>query len=943
MHQSPGRDWVELHFPQLEAIAPDEENTMRFDAEDFETGRRVVLHLVAKPSETAWRRRLRTRLEQRAQIHHPRLSTILDHGEIGAHFYMIEWRPDGATLRQVIKLAGISRKEMLAVYHRIEQLLVEMRESGIRHAFDADSVYLSSQQQVCLAGLGLFESAARGAKWLEDHPAVGLRIGPYRLEQQLGEGGFGEVYQAYQEKPIARKVALKILRLGMDTREVMARFHRERQALAAMKHQGIAQVFDAGVTESGRPYIVMELIEGEPLTHFVNAHRLTLRQRARLMASIAHAIDHAHGKGIIHRDLKPSNILVELEGDLAKPKIIDFGIAQVFEEAVSGETVVTRSRQFLGSPAYMSPEQLNGDRTLHPPSDIYALGCVLYELLTGQPPRPQLLDPDTPLRVLLTVIESKQAEHPVDRILSLSEEEKVRLANASNETPSSLQTSLRSGLADITLKALAQAPEARYATAGAMASELERWIACRPIDAPRRPIAFTRKLQAGLGCVGLIAALLVISKPLLTSSLDANSLDPPPVEWGFYGEPHIGRIITNTQGIELVGIEPGQFLMGSPEEEFGRDPDEKQHPVHLRQAFYMGRHEITVEQFLVYLNDVDTKTAADSVSIWGKEGGPSDYRHQIKEHPDKGYVHRPGTGETWGDPSYPMIRVHYIGARHYCRWLTRREKDRLPQGYVYDLPSEAQWEYACRAGSATAYASGTEFDPCRSPMAPATSLRSVHADSGNAWGVVGMHGNASEWVYDHYDPNFYQSQHLAIDPINSASTDQYESHVVRGGSWRAEARLCRSANRMAHSRARTARHIGFRIALVPMARRSDAPVWLREDYPSKQEDLPPGVAQVMIMLAKGSQWEKGRQLEARLRAQGHQILQLKSVESLQQVPTKTEVRYLHHPNDEALAKTIANTAKSVGVPVEEVRFVDGFQTIDPPQTIEIWFSGATGE
>ena len=185
----------------------------------------------------------------------------------------------------------------------------------------------------------------------------GTRIGRYELLEQIGEGGFGIVYMAEQSEPVKRQVALKIIKLGMDTRQVVARFEAERQALALMDHPSIAKVHDGGATESGRPYFVMELVRGEPITQYCDEHQLPTPDRLQLFVQVCQAVQHAHQKGIIHRDLKPSNILVTVMDGVAVPKVIDFGVAKATQHALTNETIVTQFHQFIGTPAYMSPEQ----------------------------------------------------------------------------------------------------------------------------------------------------------------------------------------------------------------------------------------------------------------------------------------------------------------------------------------------------------------------------------------------------------------------------------------------------------------------------------------------------------------------------------------------------------------------------------------------------------
>src|SRR5881396_1268694 len=219
----------------------------------------------------------------------------------------------------------------------------------------------------------------------EEQP--GARIGHYKLLEKIGEGGCGVVYVAEQEEPVRRRVALKVIKPGMDTRQVVARFEAERQALAMMDHPNIAKVFDAGTTENGRPYFVMELVRGIRITDYCDQNHLDTEQRLELFIQVCNAVQHAHQKGIIHRDLKPSNILVTLHDGVPVPKVIDFGVAKATEGRLSDLTVYTALHQFIGTPAYMSPEQAEmSGLDIDTRSDIYSLGVLLYELLTGDTP-----------------------------------------------------------------------------------------------------------------------------------------------------------------------------------------------------------------------------------------------------------------------------------------------------------------------------------------------------------------------------------------------------------------------------------------------------------------------------------------------------------------------------------------------------------------------------
>ncbi len=343
----------------------------------------------------------------------------------------------------------------------------------------------------------------------------GSLIGPYKLLQQIGEGGFGTVWMAEQQQPIRRRVALKIIKAGMDTREVVGRFEQERQALAMMDHPNIAQVYDAGCTESGRPFFVMELVKGVPITQFCDEQKLGTRERLLLFADVCSAINHAHQKGIIHRDIKPSNVMVTLHGMKAVPKVIDFGIAKATQNRLTDKTLFTRFEQFIGTPVYMSPEQaaLSG-LDIDTRSDIYALGILLYELLTGRPPFDAQSLVSAGYDEMRRIIREVEPPRPSSRLSTVAGDERTTIAAARHVQPDKLRHLVEPDLDWIVMKAIDKDRSRRYETANAFALDIQHFLAdetvsATPPGAGHRLRKFARRHKVALRVATAISLLLV--------------------------------------------------------------------------------------------------------------------------------------------------------------------------------------------------------------------------------------------------------------------------------------------------------------------------------------------------------------------------------------------------------------------------------------------------
>jgi serine/threonine protein kinase/tetratricopeptide (TPR) repeat protein len=336
---------------------------------------------------------------------------------------------------------------------------------------------------------------APGATLIADMPPenVGSVIGPYKLLQQIGQGGFGVVYMAEQEKPVRRIVALKIIKPGMDTGQVVARFESERQALALMDHPSIAKVLDAGATASGHPYFVMEMVKGVPITEFCDKNHLAPEARLKLFGDVCHAIQHAHHKGIIHRDIKPSNVMVTLHDGVPVVKVIDFGVAKATVQKLTEKTLFTAYGQMIGTPEYMSPEQAEmSGLDIDTRSDVYSLGVLLYELLTGTTPLEAKRLREAGFAMMQRLIQDDEPQRPSTRLSSLGDSATIVAGNRGLDVKRLVQL-LAGDLDWVVMKALEKDRNRRYATPGNFAEDIDRYLRHEAILA--RPPSTRYRLQ----------------------------------------------------------------------------------------------------------------------------------------------------------------------------------------------------------------------------------------------------------------------------------------------------------------------------------------------------------------------------------------------------------------------------------------------------------------
>ncbi len=441
------------------------------------------------------------------------------------------WRPH--LLRQLldVEFSSLDRPE---IERKAELYARELPEYAtvIAECFEASDMFNTIAAADVPSDVADGDSTVRGPATPPALPAPLRQMGNYRLLKTIGEGGMGSVYLAEQERPVRRRVALKIIKAGLDSKQVIARFEAERQALAIMDHPGIARILDAGTTELGQPYFAMELVDGMPLTVYCDHHKLSLEKRLQLFLKICDAVQHAHQKGIIHRDLKPSNILVAEYNGQPSPKVIDFGLAKVLEpsQKLTDRTMFTEMGQVLGTLRYMSPEQASLDTLdIDTRADIYALGVVLYELLTGSTPLAnEVLRGQGTLKVL-ELVREQDSQRPSSR-LSTIKKEALETVTAQRRTDAKRLTQILLGDLDwIVMKALDKDRDRRYESANGFARDIDRYLKNEPVEARPPSLAYRARkfVKKNRGLVSAMSAIVALSllgiAGIAWFAVDANS------------------------------------------------------------------------------------------------------------------------------------------------------------------------------------------------------------------------------------------------------------------------------------------------------------------------------------------------------------------------------------------------------------------------------------
>ena len=611
---------------------------------------------------------------------------------------------------------------------------------------------------------------------------VGTAIGPYVLREQIGEGGMGLVFVAEQTHPVRRKVALKVIKPGMDSRQVVARFEAERQALALMGHPNIAKVLDAGTTPEGRPYFVMELVKGEPITGYCDRNRLTLRERLGVFLQVCQAVQHAHQKGVIHRDLKPSNILIEVHDVTPVAKVIDFGIAKAVGQSLTDKTMYTAVAQFVGTPLYMSPEQAGqSSLDVDTRTDVYALGVLLYELLTGTTP----IDPETfrkaGLDEVRRIIREDEPPRPSARMSTLKAAALSTVADKRGADPRRLTRQVRGELDWVVMKCLEKDRNRRYESASALAAEVQRYLAdepvlaCPPSTSYRLRKFARRNHRAVLGAVAslMLAVLLVVAggwlyldrtrerERVAGGVRESLAGAQAAIEAGDLGQ--AGQWVAEARG--RLGPDPARLG------DLAAEADRVGSEIDTRRAD-AGRYQ----QFLELVNDAQDKmgysqsgngdaVAEKALGLYGVQS-------------DDGWVSRLGASHLTAAQKDRVLEAAYVTlvslADYHIRWLGngRRGLDLLKRAEGFHEPTRAFYFARSRCHASAKNAPATADDERRYKGMAGRTAWDYYLPGHTA----GWEGDLEEAIRgyevalriqpNHYNSLFFLALRLGTDKIN---------------------------------------------------------------------------------------------------------------------------------------------------------------------------------
>jgi serine/threonine-protein kinase len=623
---------------------------------------------------------------------------------------------------------------------------------------------------------------------------VGSTVGPYRLRELIGEGGMGVVYVAEQNQPVRRKVALKVIKPGMDTKQVIARFEAERQALAMMDHPNIAKVHDGGTTESGRPYFVMELVRGLPITKYCDAERLSIRERLELFVLVCRAVQHSHQKGIIHRDLKPSNILVTLHDGVPVPKVIDFGVAKAAGQSLTERTIYTAFTQLVGTPLYMSPEQVEmSGLDVDTRSDIYSLGVLLYELLTGTTPFDSETLKNAAFDEMRRIIRDEEPPKPSTRLSTLGATLTATAARRSAD-PRQLNRSVRGELDWIVMKALEKDRRLRYETANDFAADVMRYLTDQPVEArPQsawyriRKFASRNRRSLATTAVFMVSGLVIGGVLLVVQLQNVSRVQ------------ELGQDVRQALAGARTAIEARDLTLASrrvaeAEGRLGADgaslPDLATEVDALRREIEARKADaVRFSRFLKGATDVQEKMS------WGYDlGGPAGLRTGERDTEgvlglwgvlsEKGWLSRLESSYLTADQKQQVRETAYVTlvslADFLVRWPGLREDPRsvarsldlLQRAQAFHQPTRAFYfvRATCRRAQGDAAAAAEDEKEFRA------------ADARTAWDyflpghTAGWQGDLDEAIRsyraalrlqpDHYNSLYFLALRLLLDQIN---------------------------------------------------------------------------------------------------------------------------------------------------------------------------------